>query len=230
MKRITSVGIMLGLLLVGCAGASAQTVRGSIGFFQMGYLNAPQSGVVAQAFAPDWFPTLHNHFIYSGGEGWLRRNRLMAGFSASALTARSISVQQTRVERVAGLGQLKLGYVLFDNRRYLLYSSFSQGFSSSVISINQSGSEPVVWMLPSHSTDLAVHFNHLIARNPSDNPDEVRGLWLGLRVGYLVSSKSAHWVQIPEGVQHQFKPTYALNGLYGNLSIGGGRFRYPHAL
>ncbi|RRB17969.1 hypothetical protein EHT87_06760 [Larkinella knui] len=212
--------------LSGSSPARAQSVRGSFGFFQLGYFNAPQSGAVAQTFAPDWFPHLNDHFIYSGAEGWLRRNRFMAGLSASALTARSVSVQQTRVERVTGMGQLKISYVLFDNRRWLLYSAVGRGISSSLITVHQNGSEPVIWMLPTHSTDLSLHMNRLLVSERSAEPTAVRGLWLGLRIGYVVSAKSAHWQQIPEGQPTQFKPEYALNGLYFTLTIGGGGFQY----
>ncbi|RRA99991.1 hypothetical protein [Larkinella rosea] len=226
MRRISLLYFSAALLLACQTIAPAQSVRGSFGFFQLGYLNAPKSGNVARTFAPDWFPSLNDHFIYSGAEGWLRRNRLMAGLSASALTARSISVQQTRVERAAGIGQIKLGYVLFDTRRWVCYSAIGQGISSSLITIHQDGFQPHIAVLSSHSTDLSLHLNRLLVPDPSVGPEETKGFWLGLRIGYVASSKSAHWQQLPDGQPNQVKPEYALNGFYVTLTVGGGGFHY----
>ncbi|MFC5412468.1 hypothetical protein ACFPMF_24300 [Larkinella bovis] len=228
MKRIIFFSVLLVTFLFGGSRVYPQAVRGHLVYFQMGYLNAPQAGPVAQTFAPDWFPRLNDHFIYSGGEGWLRFNRLMAGLAATALTAHPVSAQQTRVDRVGGIGQLKLGYVLFDNRQWLCYSSVGQGFSSVMLTVNSAGSKPVTWMLPSHTTDVSVHLHTLLARPRPADEKTAQGLGLGLHLGYVISARSSLWQQIPDGNLLQLKPTYAMNGFYVTLTIGGSRFQYSH--
>ncbi|MGA0555325.1 hypothetical protein ACO2Q8_01640 [Larkinella sp. VNQ87] len=226
MRRVAQFILLAGGLFFFGSLTWAQSVRGSLGIFQLGYLNAPQAGMAAQSFAPDWFPRLNDHFVYSGAEGWFRMNRIMLGVSASALNARTVSARQTRLQRVGGLGQIKAGYVLFDNRRWLLYSAIGQGFSSAMVTLQQPDNDPITWMLSSHTTDFSIQIQKRFAAKNSPKTNKIRGLWMGLRLGYLASAKSALWQTIPDASPPVIKPAYALNGFYATLTLGGGRFQY----
>lgn len=225
MGRIYFFGISFALAVLTGGRARTQPVRGSMGFFQMGYINAPQSGAIAQTFVADAFPQLNDFHLYTGGEGWVRIDRFMLGLSASALMTRSTSWQQTHLDRMASLGQFKLGYVLLDNRQWLLFPSFGQGIATSGITLEPASEPARTWVLTNNTMDLALNINKLVVHDQASE-HQTKGFWLGIRLGYLVSTKSSLWQELSGAYNYQLKPAYGLNGFYATLAIGGGKFRY----
>ncbi|WP_461102807.1 hypothetical protein [Spirosoma koreense] len=206
------------------ADAQKPSVQGILGSFQLGYIHAAEYGNVAHTFVAESMPSLSDHSLYSGATGWLRINRFMGGLSVSALAGQSTSWQHIRLQRMASIGQVKLGYVLFEHRQWLIFPSVGQGISATGMTIEQDGTLPETWVSATGTTDFTLHVNRLIARDiPTDK--KWNAFWVGLRLGYLFSATSSVWTPMSRSNLLQVKPAYGLHGFYITLAIGGGSFR-----
>lgn len=219
MKKIlyTLIGLFFGL-----AAAFAQITVGGAGFFRTGYMNLREAGATAGRFAPAGFPTMGDGFALAGGEAYYRHNRVIAGLGVMAMQTRTTRFGDVSVERTASTGTLKLGWIIHEGKRWYVYPAIGPGLSTLSLTRHQAGQSITIRHLFSYATDISLNAD-LKLSNWSCDPKQFGGLMLGLRAGYLVSPASAQWKSNSDLGQMASLPTYATNGFYVAVSVGGGR-------
>ncbi|GAA4417425.1 hypothetical protein GCM10023187_49810 [Nibrella viscosa] len=220
MKRI---GYTLICLFAGLAPVLAQLTVGGAGFFRTGYINLRNAGVTAGRFATTGFPAMGDGFALAGGEGYYRYNRVIVGLGVMAMQSRTTRLGDVAIERTASAGTAKLGWIIHEGKRWFMYPAVGPGLSTLSLTRHEPGQYITIRHLFSYATDVSLNAD-LKLRNWSGNRERFSGLMLGLRAGYLVSPGSAQWKSNTDLGQMASLPTYATNGFYIAVTVGGGRF------
>ncbi|WP_080236806.1 hypothetical protein [Spirosoma rigui] len=220
--------LILTLLLTGCVTATrAQAPRlvGGAGFFRFGYARLHQVGQTLDQFTPASSAPLGNDFVYIGGEGYARLNKLILGAGGYGMARQGLASATYHAEPFSGGGYLSVGRILVDSHRFWLYPLAGAGVA--VVGLSQSQQQGQVVressvMLSSVNLQLGVGADWLVASFGEGNG--YGGLLLGLRAGYQVSPLSAGWQTIGDGTPPD-RPRYATNGYFVTMTIGMGGFR-----
>lgn len=219
---------ILAFLLTGClSGTFAQSSRliGGAGFFRFGYARLHQVGQTLDRFTPASPARLGNDFVYVGGEGYARLNKMILGAGGYGMARRGYASATYHAEPFSGGGYLSVGRILVDSRRFWLYPMAGAGVA--VVGLSQSQQQGQVVressvMLSSINLQLGAGADWLVAAFTEG--DSYGGLLLGVRAGYQLSPLSSGWQTTGE-VTSPDRPRYATNGYFVTLTIGMGGFR-----
>ncbi|GAA4453143.1 hypothetical protein GCM10023189_17770 [Nibrella saemangeumensis] len=210
-------------IFLGLTPAFAQTTVGGAGFFRTGYMNLRDAGATARHFAPNGSPAMGDGFALAGAEGYYRHNRVIVGLGIMAMQTRTTRFADQAIERTASTGTVKLGYIIHEGKRWFVYPAIGPGLSTLSLTRHEPNRTVTIRHLFSYATDVSLNAD-LKLTNWSCEREHYSGLMLGLRAGYLVSPGSAQWKSSSDLGQMASLPTYATNGFYVAVSVGGGRF------
>ncbi|GAB4033145.1 hypothetical protein [Spirosoma gilvum] len=216
------------LLLVESSTALAQSAKqyGGAGFFRIGYANLHQIGRTLTQISPSLPSTSGNDFVYVGGEGYARLDKLILGAGGYGMARRSFGSSTYYAEPFCGGGYLYVGRIVVDKPSFWLYPL--AGIGGTVVGMTQrqlqgtTTTESSV-MLPNINVQLGVGADWKVAT--FGDYDTYGGVLLGLRAGYQMSPYSTGW-QTTGDLLGTDRPRYATNGFFVTLTVGIGAFHH----
>ncbi|WP_020601189.1 hypothetical protein [Spirosoma panaciterrae] len=215
------------VLLLESATALGQSVKqyGGAGFFRIGYANLHQIGRTLTQLNPSLPTPSTNDFVYIGGEGYARLDKIILGAGGYGMARRSFGSSTYYAEPFCGGGYLYIGRVVVDTHRFWLYPL--AGVGGTVVGMTQSQQQGTSTsessaILPNINAQLGLGADWLMATFGEDNT--YGGVLLGLRAGYQMSPYSTGWKTTGDLLGTD-RPRYATNGFFVTLTVGVGAFR-----
>lgn len=165
-------------------------------------------------------------YLLLGAEAYFRRNRWLVGVNMSALSNKRIQNGATlsTIESSASNAHIWVGWVAWSNKRAKVYPSLGPGLTSFNINSTTPNNELTTSTLNGFSTDIGLTFDWFVLRS-SDTPTLSAGPMLSIRAGYRLTTSSAEWHGIANGVTTLAPTRYSPTGFYVTLGIGGGGFQ-----
>lgn len=213
---------LLCLLLLPIVGAG-QSTRGGAVFLQGGPSVWPGSASVIQQVSNAPGLPGSDRYTMIGGEGYLRRNRWLAGINVSTLANKRIQdvATQSIIESSASNVHIWVGWVAWQTNWLKLYPSLGPGFNSFNVNSTTANGTTTIRVLDGFATDLSLTFDWLL-QNPDADPSFAP--MVSVRAGYRLTTASAEWHGDHNGTTTLLATRYTPQGFYLTVGIGGGIF------
>jgi hypothetical protein len=203
----------------------AQNTKGWAGFFKIGYANIAKTGTTLDEIAPEGISGFTNNFVTLGAEGYYRHNCFFFGLDGNLGFQNAHKPANVGAEGFYGSGFFKVGMNLFEEDNYWIYPSIGTGTSFLMMTTyDKVGDKTGNFRnktLFNPSFDFGLNADFLLNKTPESGKFDS---WiLGVRTGYRASFENSNW-RDTDGNKINGLPTYANNGFYVSLTIGGGGF------
>lgn len=212
---------LLFTLLLPVVGAG-QSIRGGAVFLQGGPSVWPGSASVIQQVSKA--PGIGNdRYTMIGGEGYLRRNRWLAGISVSTLANKRMQdgVTQSAIESSASNVHIWVGWIAWQSNRAKLFPGLGPGLNSFNVNSTTANGLTTIRVLDGFATDFSLTFDWLLQKpdaTPSFTP------MVSVRAGYRLTTASAEWHGDGNAMTTLLPTRYTPQGVYLTVGIGGGIF------
>ncbi|MDB5241027.1 MAG: hypothetical protein JWP57_1652 [Spirosoma sp.] len=205
---------------------SAQSIRGGAVFLQGGPSWWPGSASVIQQVRNTPGLVGKDRYAMIGGEGYLRRNRWLAGINVSTLANQRIQdvTTQSTVESSASNVHVWVGWVVWRTNRAKLYPSLGPGLNSFNVNSRMANGATSTRVLDGFATDIGLTFDWLMGK--SDVVPTSFAPMLSVRAGYRLTTASAEWHGDQGGATTLLVTRYTPQGFYLTLGFGGGAFHH----
>ncbi len=224
MKTLQTFAIIL--LILWASRIDAQRIKGGAGFVKVGVANASGAGAILDQIAPTGVSGFGDQFYLLGGEGYYRTGNLILGLDGNVGAQTAQSLGNSYGEGYTFYGHAKFGWVVKQGARYWIYPTVGVGSSTlGMTTYTKSGDntqDRLNRVIFRPSLDVGLNADYLLSKSRTTD-QRFGGLLLGLRAGYHVSSQGNDWHTYMNNSIPNL-PTYANNGYYVMLTIGGGGF------
>ncbi len=227
-KQVSIVIFLLVTILAAWALASDKEGEGR-GFFIVGQ-HKIDVGDLSTALTNHGYGQVDNNFLSMGGCGLaIIKDRLVIGGEGHGLFGDEHSSNGYNVSFMGAYGMFNIGIVAWKKGPFQLYPLFGLGGGGFNLKIVEQQGAPFEEMLrqPKRGMELdtgglimgaALGADYLV--NLSNNPDEIGGIALGIRVGYNYSTIIGKWTF--EDKEISGGPEIGITGPYLQFMIGGG--------